>query len=83
MQGIIVAVNRNIGVVVVETSVHKCVVLETKGRITLNIGEELAGDWDMPGEIIVHNLANGDEIRAEVHKINVSRSEAVGSMSFF
>lgn len=83
MQGIIVAVNRNIGVVVVETNAHKCVVLETKGRLTLNIGEELAGDWESPGEIIVHNLANGDEIRAEVHKINVSRTEAVGSMSFF
>lgn len=83
MNGTIVAVNRNLGMVVVETETQKCVVLETKGRLPFTVGEIVDGAWDQPGEIIMQNIATGEHAHATVQKTNASRSDAVGSMTVF
>jgi len=82
MNARVVAVNRNLGVVVVQTDTHNCVVLDVDATQTFVIGEDVAGDWDQPGAIVVHNLTNGDKLSARVQKVNATRSEAVGGMSF-
>ena len=81
MNGIVVAVNRNLGVIVVETEMRKCVVLDATGLLSLTIGEELEGDWDSPGEIIVQNLTSGGQLHVQVQTSNATLSEAVGSMT--
>lgn len=81
MHGTIVAVNRNLGVIVVQTVAQSCVVLEATGLLTLTLGEQVDGDWDATDEIIVHNLSTGDQLHARVQKTNVTRSEAVGGMA--
>jgi hypothetical protein len=83
MSGTIVALNRNLGAVVVETQTHQCVLLETSGLMPFSIGEMVEGAWDQPGEIVLHNPATGVHIRARVQKTNATRSEAVGSMTVF
>lgn len=82
MNGTIVAVNRNLGVVVVQTDEQNCVVLEASGLLSFTIGDEVHGDWDQPGEIVVQNQTSGDQLHARVQKTNITRSEAVGAMSF-
>ena len=83
MNGRIVAVNRNLGVLVVETATQSCVVLEAKALLSLIVGEDVDGDWNAPGQIVVQNLTSGGEFQAHVQKVNVSRGEAVGSVSLF
>lgn len=83
MNGTIVAINRNLGAVVVETQSHQCVLLEASGLMPFTIGETIEGAWDQPGEIILQNPATGAHIYARVQKINATRSEAVGSMTVF
>lgn len=81
MKGTVVAVNRRLGVLVVETEAHNCVVLQTRGRLTFSIGETVIGDWHVRGDITVHNLARGTDILAQVQKTGASRGEAVSSMA--
>lgn len=83
MHGTIVAINRNLGAVVVETQSHQCVLLETSGPMPFAIGETVQGAWDQPGEIILQNPATGAHIYARVQQTNATRSEAVGSMTVF
>jgi len=81
MNGKIVAVNRNVGVIVVETSAQKCVVLKTTGLVYFSVGEEVEGDWNETEQIVVKNLTSGAQIHAHVQQTNATRSEAVGSMT--
>jgi hypothetical protein len=81
MNGTIVALNRNIGVLVVQTDDKSCVVLEAPGVVTFTVGEQVQGDWNQPGKIVIENLTNGGQLHARVQKTNVTRSEAIGSMS--
>ena len=53
MKGTVVAVNRQLGAVVVETPGNQCMVLETLGRITAEIGDEISGDWSEAGSKII------------------------------
>lgn len=83
MSGTVVAINRNLGVVVVETKAHQCVVLEATSLLPFTIGETINGAWDQPGEIVLSNPITGMHAHARVQKINATRSEAVGSMTVF
>lgn len=80
MNGKIVAVNRNAGVIVVETDVQNCVVLKTAGVVYFAVGEEVEGDWNETDQIVIKNLSSGFELHAHVQQTNATRSEAVGSM---
>ncbi|MFC1673305.1 hypothetical protein ACFL12_04035 [Pseudomonadota bacterium] len=77
----IVAVNPGLGVVVVEETRETCTTLHTMGRLSADIGDKLAADWDTPGGIVVHNVTRGTEFRATVDSTGVPRSEAIGSMT--
>ena len=83
MNGLIVAINRNLGIIVVETQTHRCVVLEASGLMPFTIGEQVEGDFDQLGEIKLQNLSTGDHVHAKVQTTNASRSDAVGSMTVF
>lgn len=80
MNGKIVAVNRNAGVIVVETDVQNCVVLKTAGLVFFAVGEQVEGDWNGTDQIVVNNLTSGGKLHAHVQQTNATRSEAVGSM---
>lgn len=79
----IVAVNPGLGIVVVEESQTTCMLLHTMGRLTADIGDELAANWDTPGGIVVHNVTRGTEFRATVDSTGIPRNEAIGSMTLF
>lgn len=81
MNGNIVAVNRSLGVIVVETSTRKCVVLSARGLASLTIGAEVTGDWSADGDMTVTCVATGAEHPAEILSTDSTRSEAVGSMA--
>ncbi|MCR4376950.1 MAG: hypothetical protein NUV50_02525 [Rhodospirillales bacterium] len=83
MNGTIVAINRNLGALVVETQSHQCVVLEAPGPMPFAIGEIIEGAWDQPGEIILQNPATGAHVYARVQQTNITRSQAVGSTTVF
>ena len=81
MNGTIVAVNRNVGVIVVETDTQDCVVLKATGLVFFTVGEQVEGDWNATDQIVVKNLSSGGQINAHVQQTNATRSEAVGSMT--
>lgn len=81
MNGNIVAVNRSLGVIVVETLTRKCVVLSAKGLSALTIGAKVTGDWAADGEMTVTCVESGTEHPAEILLADSTRSEAVGSMA--
>lgn len=81
MKGTIVAINRQLGAVVVETENHKCVVLETYGRISADIGDHIEGDWSEVGSKTVENITRGDQMQMTLQDTGISRSEAVGRMT--
>lgn len=85
MKGKIIAANRNLGVIAVETEGNSCIVFEVSGLFAggINVGEEIEGDWSNAGEVVLNNLVSGDTIQARVQRQGVSRSEAVGSLSIF
>lgn len=79
MRGTIVAINRHLGTVVVETADRRCAVLETYGRITAEIGDAIDGDWSMPGSLTVTNLTRDDEMQMTLQHADISRNEAIAS----
>lgn len=81
MKGTIVAINRQLGAVVVETQDHKCVLLETLGRLSADIGDEIEGDWSELGSKLVENITRGGQIQMTLQNNNISRNEAVGRMT--
>jgi hypothetical protein len=81
MKGIIVAANRTLGVFVVETDNQQCVVLETTSHLPLSIGEELDGDWDAAGHIIVHHPSSDETFNVRVRQTEGSRHDAIGSVA--
>lgn len=81
MNGNIVAVNRSLGVIVVETSTRQCVVLSARGLSSLTIGAQVTGDWGAEGNMTVTCVASGAEHPAEILSADSTRSEAVGSMA--
>lgn len=83
MNGKIIAINRNLGVIVVETQTHRCVVLEATGLLAFTVGEQVDGDFEQLGDIQLHNLSTGDKVHARVQTTNVSNGDAIGTMSVF
>jgi len=81
MKATIVAINRQIGALVVETEERKCAVLETYGRLNADIGDEMEGDWSEPGSKLINNVTRGDQLRITLQDNNMSRNEAVGRMT--
>ncbi len=81
MKGTIVAINRHLGAVVVETENHKCVVLETMGRLNADIGDQILGNWSERGNTTLENITRGDQMHMNLQDTNISRSEAVGRMT--
>lgn len=86
----VVAVNHNLGIFVIdsrgaaETSASKgdtCIVLESIGRLSIDVGDTLSADWDADDYILVSNVTQNRELRAKVQTSAVSRGEAVSSMA--
>lgn len=86
----VVAVNHNLGIFVIdsrgaeETSASKgdtCIVLESNGRLSIDVGDTLSADWDAGDYILVSNLTQDLELRAKVQTSDVSRGEAISSMA--
>ena len=85
MQGKVVAANRNLGVIVVETDGDGCVIFEVSGMqiAGVSVGEVVEGDWAGASEVLLNNASNGNTIQARVQRAGVGRSEAIGSASIF
>lgn len=81
MNGHIVAVNRSLGVIVVETLTRRCIVLSARGLASLNIGAEVTGDWGADGNMTVTCVATGFNHPAKILLADSTRTEAVGSMA--
>lgn len=81
MKGTIVAINRQLGALVVETLAHKCMVLETLSRVNAEVGDEIEGDWSEVGSTRINNLTKGTQMQIVLQTIGVSRNEAVGRMT--
>jgi len=81
MNGTIVAINRQLGTLVVETIDKKCAVLETFGRITANIGDQIEGEWIPSGPFSVNNVTSGERMNMTLQDADISRYEAVGRMT--
>lgn len=81
MNGTIVAINRQLGTLVVETIDKKCAVLETFGRITANIGDQIEGEWTPSGAFPVNNVTSGERMNMTLQDADISRYEAVGRMT--
>ena len=86
----VVAVNHNLGIFVIdsrdalETSASKgdtCIVLESNGRLSINVGDTLSADWGAGDYILVSNVTQNHELRAKVQTSAISRGEAVSSMA--
>lgn len=81
MKGTIVAINRQLGAVVVETVDKTCAVLETLGRLNAEVGDEIDGDWSETGSAQIENLTRGSQMHMTLQTTGISRSEAVGRMT--
>jgi len=81
MKGTIVAINRQLGALVVETVGHKCMVLETLSRVYAEVGDEIEGDWSEVGSTLINNVTKGTQMQTVLQTIGVSRNEAVGRMT--
>lgn len=81
MKGTIVAVNHQLGAIVVESADQKCMVLETIGRLTAKVGDEIEADWSQLGRILVDNLSQNTQVQMMLQTVNVSRNEAIGRMT--
>lgn len=81
MKGTIVAVNHQLGAIVVESADQKCMVLETIGRLTAKVGDEIEADWSQLGSILVENLSQNTQAQMMLQTANVSRNEAIGRMT--
>lgn len=81
MKGTIVAINRQLGAVVVETQEHKCAVLDTMGRLNADVGDEIEGDWTERGSKLIENITRGNQMQMTLQDVGISRNEAVGRMT--
>jgi len=81
MDATIVAINRQLGAMVAETSDHTCVIIETLGRITATVGDKVRANWSKTGKTQVDNLTQGLQMQATLQAINISRNEAIGRMT--
>ena len=79
MRGTIVAINRHLGTVVVETEDKKCAVLETYGRISADVGDAIEGDWAMSGPLTVTNVTRASEMQMTLQNGDITRSEAIAT----
>lgn len=83
----VVAVNHNLGIFVIDTSAtdaansNCCIVLESNGRLSIDVGDTLSANWAADDFILVKNLTQNSELRAKVQRSAVSRGEAVSSMA--
>lgn len=83
MKGNIIAANRNLGILVVKTAESGCVVLSSRSTFSLNVGDEVEGEWARPGETVVLNLNTGEQLNVDVKQTGVPQGEAIGSLSMF
>lgn len=81
MKGTIVAVNHQLGAIVVELEGQKCAVLETIGRLVAKVGDEIDADWSQLGSILVQNLTQSTQSQMMLQTLNMSRNEAIGRMT--
>jgi len=81
MNGIIVAINRQLGALVAETPDHRCVVLGTIGRVNADIGDEVVGDWSEVGNKVIDNVTQGTQMQMTLQAIDITRTEAIGRMT--
>lgn len=83
----VVAVNHNLGIFVIDTSKtdapeqEGCIILESNGRLSIDVGDTLSADWGANDFILVSNLTQDSELRAKVQRSDVSRGEAISSMA--
>ncbi|MBL4614018.1 MAG: hypothetical protein JKY27_03990 [Magnetovibrio sp.] len=81
MKGIVVAINHQLGTLVVETPQHRCAILDTLGRISADIGDEMDGDWAERGKKLIDNITQGNQMQMTLQEVGISRNEAVGRMT--
>jgi len=81
MVGTIVAINALLGTLVVEVDDQTCVVLESPGHLTMEMGDQVDGDWKSEDRLTVKNITRNEEFLADIQLITKNRSEAIGSMS--
>lgn len=81
MKGKIVAVNHQLGAIVVELADRKCAVLETIGRLSAKVGDQIEADWSELGSILVDNLTQSTQSQMVLQTVNETRSEAIGRMT--
>lgn len=77
----VVAVNHSLGIFVIEAKKDDCAILETNGRIALNVGDIVNADWSAPDFINVTNATQNCDMRARVQRSDVTRGEAISSMA--
>ena len=83
MNGTVIAASRNLGVVVVQTDTHGCIVLDVKGLLTstLAVGDRVETRSDDRGNITLHHPDSGDDFAVHIQGEGLSRGEAVSSVS--
>lgn len=77
----VVAVNHSLGIFVIEATKDDCIILESNGRLAINVGDTVNADWSAPDFINVTNATQNCEMRARVQRADVSRGEAISSMA--
>ena len=81
MKGSIIAANRNLGVVVVQTPDDGCVVIASPSILSLKVGDEIEGNMGNVGEALVMNVTTGEQVTVHIQETGVPRGEAVGTMA--
>lgn len=83
MHGTVIAVSRNLGVVVVQTGDGGCAVLEVRGLLTtpLSVGDRIEGERGEYGAITLSLPAQGEVLSARIDDEGLTRSEAVSRVS--
>ncbi|MBF0247243.1 MAG: hypothetical protein HQL36_04110 [Alphaproteobacteria bacterium] len=81
MNGVIIAINIPLGVLIAETPDHRCVQLTFLSRVDAQVGDELDGDWDALGPQTVSNVTRGTDLQLKLRATDLPRAEAVGSVT--
>jgi hypothetical protein len=80
MKGIVRFINLRNGLVSMETR-EGFIVFEIRQRCAIDVGDQITGSWDSPGEETLLNETKKEDFDVSIENIRCTRAEAVQSLA--